>query len=172
MEFNSYEFASEKKIKGTLKLRAVLLVFLYVVYVLVTFFLITVFKVVPLGALIPITLWILVLCSWRFVKIDNKYIVESGVMCLKRRYGNSKPKKLTEFHVKDAIAIAPLDEKGREEIAAFKPEKSFDALPYSECERGYYALYTDETGKRCALCFMATDEALKILSFYNGKTVR
>ncbi len=172
MEFNSYEFACERKVKGKLKLRAVLFILLYIAYVLITFSLIVSLKIVPLGALIPITLWILVLCTWRYVKIDNKYTVESGVMTLKRRYGNSKSKKVTEFLIRDAVAIAPLNERGRLDIVKFSPTRSIDALPEADCNGAYYALYNDSDSQRCVLYFKATDEALKILSFYNGRTVR
>ena len=168
MEFNNYEFAIEQKIKGKLLLKAIMLVLLYITYTVVTFSVLVIFRIIPFGALIPVTLSILVFFTWRYVKIDNRYVVESGVMKLFVKYGSASPKEVTSFRIKDALEIAPKGTKADFAIEKFSPKHVYNALPFETCDGAYYALYKNSNGENCVLYFKATDEALKILSFYNS----
>ena len=170
MEFNSFEFARESKIEGPLKVRRNLLLVLYVVFTIASFGAVFASNLLPLGAIVPILVWMLVYATWRYVKIDNKYVIETGVLTYTKKYGSSKPKVITEFKIKSAELIAPL--AGSESrIADFAPEKTVNAVSSSSSEDVYIALYTDADGKRCAFCFEVTNAAIKMLRYYNENTI-
>lgn len=169
MEFNNYEFSCEQKIKGGMKLRAIMFILLYVIYVIAFFSLILALRIVPLGAFIPVTLFAIIFFTWRYVKADNTYAIQSGVLTVLRRYGSGKPKELISFKVKDALAIAPYRERSSFDIDRFAPNTVIDIRPYKGCDGEYYLLYRDAKGKKVVLYFKATEEALKILQFYNDR---
>lgn len=170
MELNNFEYGAEKKVEGKLKTRKILLIVLYLTFTAVAFTAVIISKLLPTGALVPFALYILYLATWRYVQIDYKYIVETGKLTLTRKYGNSKPVVLTEFRIKEAELIAPLDES-EAKIRDFEPEITYDAIPSEACPDKYVALFRDKDAKRCAMLFEASAASLKVLHYYNGNCV-
>ena len=173
-DFNTYEYAATQKSEGKWKTRRILLLLAYVLFTAVYFVVIFVSKFIPLGALIPVFLWILVFLTWRYVKPDYKYVIEKGTLTFYVAYGNNKKKKTLKpqmkFKVSTAEAIAP-----RAEIEAMANAlagiKTYSAIPSVNAADQYGALYKDETGSYCVFYFVATSQGLKLLRFYNSKTV-
>ena len=172
-DFNTYEYAATQKSEGKWKMRRILLLTAYVIYTAVYFVAIFVSKLIPLGALIPVTLWIIVFFTWRYVKPDYKYVIEKGTLTFYIAYGNKKKKALApemSFKVSSCEAIAP-----RQEIEAMANAlfgiKVYSAVPSVNAADQYGALYKDESGNYCVFYFVATSQALKLLRFYNSKTV-
>jgi len=170
MEINNFEYAAEQKIEGKIKIRRNLLLALYVLFTIVLFGIIFWIKMIPLGAVVPIIVWMLVFFTWRYVKIDHKYTIETGNLTYTQKYGSSKPRVITEFRVKEANLIAPLKEY-EHKVTDFEPEIIYDGRPSVECSGQYVALYTDKNGKRCAYYFQATAASLKVLHYYNTDCV-
>lgn len=170
MEINNFEYGAEQKIEGKLKTRRLLLLILYAIFTVTLFGIIFAIKMIPLGAVVPIFVWMLIFFTWRYVKIDHKYIIETGNLTYTKRYGNSKPKVISEFRVKNASLIAPYEDSVGK-IRDFQPEIEYDARPSVECSGAYVALYTNNDGKRCAFYFQATEAALKVLRYYNTECV-
>ena len=57
-DFNTYEYAATQKSEGKWRVRRMLLLLAYVLYTAAYFVAIFISKLIPLGALIPVTLWI------------------------------------------------------------------------------------------------------------------
>jgi len=169
-DFNFYEYGAEQKAEGKyLGLKIFLLCF-YFIYVGAFFFAIVYTRIFPLGALIPVTLWILVYLTWGYVKPDYRYFIEAANFTFFVYYGKKTKIKKTSFKMSSAVAIAPADTL-KDEIKAFAPKKIFSALPSVNANDKYAALYTDESGAKCVIYFVATAQALKLLHLHNSRTV-
>ena len=170
MDFTTYEYGVDKKREGRLKLLANLLILLYIVFAVGMFGILYWIRLIPVGALIPLFLWMLIFFTWRYVQVDDAYYIESGTLTLVRKYGNRSKKTLTEFRIKDAEIIAPLaDSAGA--VRDFAAEREIDARPSADAADTYVVLYRDKSGKRTALYIQVTAAALKSLRYYNEKTV-
>jgi len=165
-EFGTYEYVVARKNSGTGKLKPILFIIGYVVLA-VGFLLFAVISTIgaPLVALAPVALWIAVFLTWRYTKIEYEYSITSGVLTFSEIYGGRSRKVITEFKLKDCLAIAPMSEFGKRDEQ--ETDRTYSALPDRESPNAYFASYEDENGKRCVLFFEATEKALKICRFYN-----
>ncbi len=172
-EFLEYEYSVEHSKKDKrLHHKKLLLLLLYIAYCVagLTCAVIWVFFA-PLFALIPVTCWVIVFFTWRYACPEYKYKTLSGQLEFYIIYGGKTTKKLFETRIADANEIAPYNENAAADIEKWKPEHSYVGVSSLASPDAYYMLFTDENGKRCVYYFEATDKALKILSFYNKKTV-
>lgn len=171
MDINNYEYGVDQKIEGSLKTRKTLLLILYFAFTILAFTIVFISHWLPLGAIVPFLLYILILATWRYVQVDNKYYIKQGHLSFARKYGNSKEKVITDFQLKSAEYIAPI-RVSAEKISDFAPKKEYSGL---SCEAskdtGYVALYTDSKGERCALYFEIFDDTVKVLKYYNPNTI-
>lgn len=166
-EFSTYEYVVAEKKGKKLAMKKFALIVGYAVFVVAWFVFGFATNLFPLLALIPITLWILVWFTWKYVNIEYEYSMTSGVATFSRIYGGRKRKQLIEFKLKDCTAIEPLDGADAK-IEAFAPEDAVVALSAADTPDAYVALVTPEGGKRTAIYFEATEKALKICRFYNS----
>ena len=170
MELTTYEYGVDKKREGKLRILTVALIFLYVAFVGGTFGVLYWIRLIPLCAVLPLLLWILVFFTWRYVQVDDVYYIESGNFTLIRKFGNRSKRTLTEFRIKDAELIAPLsDYEGT--VNEYNATVTIDARPSVSAADIYVVLYKNKDGKRCKLLFQATAQAIKSLRYYNEKTV-
>ena len=171
-EFNSYEYGAEQKSEGKFLAAKLLLIAFYIIYTLSYFIIIFVTRIFTLGALIPVTLWIIVYFTWRYTTPDYKYVIRGGNFSLYINYGKKSKsnKKKTGFKISSAVAIAPMDSL-KEDIKRFSPRKIYSAIPYKAAADKYAAIYQDGEEVRCVLYFVATAEALKLLHLHNSSTV-
>ena len=167
MDFNCYEFSYEQKNEGKWKFFKALLLLAYALYTAIYLFLIIKFAFVPLGALIPFTLWIIVYFTWRYTKPEYKYKIESGYLVYSVSYGKRDKEKL-RIHIADAKMIAPksvLD--SQKEIV---PEKIYSAIP-SKSETELYGIAFEKETKVCIFYFKVTRDTIKCLNYYNKSTI-
>ena len=169
-DFNTYEYAATQKSEGKWLIYRILLMALYISYTAGYFIFIFVTRMIPLGALIPVTLWIIIYFTWKYTKPDYKYVIEAGKLTFYVLYGNKKKRQKAEIQISSAEKIAPVHDIS-DEISAFAPQNTYNALPSVNAADAYAALYKDEAGKRCVFYFVATAQALKLLHFYNSRTV-
>lgn len=165
--FNTYEYGAEQKNEGKWRVYRLLLILLYVVFVVTYFLAIYISRIFPLGALIPVFLWILVHFTWRYVKPDYKYTVEAGYFTFTKIYASKTKRQVARFLISSAVAIAP--KESLENTEGIK--KTYSALPEKNAENPYTAIYKNERGELTAIDFVATKECLKLMKFYNSKTV-
>lgn len=169
-EFSTYEYVVEQKTEGKYRWRKIGLIALYIVYV-VTFFSIGVLTtiLVPCIALIPVTTWMLIYFTWRYVNIEYEYSISSGVITFTKIYGSRTKKTITEIKIKDASLIAPFSDKLQEsKFEAYGAKNVYNALSSLYAEDAYFMLYVNEKKERCAFAFEATTQALKICKYYNS----
>lgn len=173
--FSSYEFVVAQKAEGRFLRRRILFILMYIAYV-VTFLGIGIITRIgiPLVALVPVTTWILIFFTWRYVQVEYEYSLTSGILVFTEIYGNRSRKKIMELHIKDAIAILPLaDPRTEAQVDRFAPDIVYNAVPSVKAEDTYVILYVDENektkgkGKNAAFTFVATTQSLKILKYYN-----
>ena len=148
--FSTYEFAVAQKAEGRFLVRKILLMCLYVLYVvgLLAGGLITRIGI-PLLALIPVTLWIIIFFTWRYTNIEYEYSMTSGVLTFTEIYGGRSRKKMAEFRLKDAVAILPLeDDDTAKTVQRFDPMINYCGIPSKNARDTYVMLYVDETDKQ------------------------
>ena len=171
MEINSYDYSVDKKKEGSYKLKRALMVCAYVLYCIVFFIVIYVTRIFPLGALIPFTLYIIYLCTWRYVSIEYKYTVESGLFTLYTVYGSRNKKKMCEFRLKEAKRILPVNEYS-DEIKAFGAKKVYDGRSSKDTADDYAILFL-ENGVPAVAYVDAPEQSVKVFYYYNSdNTVR
>ncbi len=167
MENNALEYACSQKREGKWILYKLLLLLLYTSYTSIYLYAIIKFAFVPLGALIPLTLWIIIHFTWRYTNPDYKYTIDAGVLTFYVKYGKKTHEKF-KLHIKDALAIAPRDEIYRHSNGV-KIEKSYNALPSKNETDAYAILFKKET-KVCIFVFKVTRSTVKSLHYYNKTT--
>ena len=167
MDYNNYEFSCEQKSEGKWKLFKALLLLAYVAYTAIYLFLIIKFAFVPLGALIPFTLWIIVYFTWRYTKPEYKYRIESGYLIYSVSYGKKDNEKL-KIHISEADAVAP--KSIIEEAFKSSSPKIYNAVP-SKAESDAYGIAFKTGTKVCILYFKVTRDTVKCLHYYNKATV-
>lgn len=173
-EFATYEYTVRQKIEGKWILARIGMIFLYFSFVLAwLIFGVRTRIFVPLLALIPVSSWVLIFATWRYVSVEYEYSITSGMFTFTKVFGGKSRKKAVEISLRDAILIAPLDdEKARIYAEKYGPEREFHAISSLSSPDVYFILFECENKKakekrRAILYFEATERALQICKFYN-----
>ncbi len=175
-EFSTYEFTVHQKTEGKWLLARIGMLLLYVAFVggwLIFGFSLSLF--VPLLALIPVSTWILVYITWRYVSVEYEYSITGGELTFSKIYGGRSRRKVMTLKLRDAVRIAPLEDEGEAAKAtAWHPEREFSAISSLRAPDIYFILfeYAFREGKkqrtrRAIFYFEATARALQIARFYN-----
>ncbi len=168
MDNNIHEYACTQKCEGKWILFKFLLAFFYVAYTVAYMYAIIKTRFFPLGALIPVTLWIIIHYTWRYTSPDYKYTIGAGMLTFYVSYGKTAHEKF-KLHISDAIMIAPRDKIDlRNE--GIRINKTYNALPSKSESDSYSAVFKKET-KVCIFHFKVTRDTLKALHYYNKSTV-
>ena len=169
---NMYEYVVSPAKQPVWRLKRILAIIGYIVYAL------TVFGVgaytrllLPVIALVPLSTWILIFFTWRYVAVEYEYSFVSGSMTLNKILGGRARRKVLEVRIKELHMIAPYDGDYIKKAEEFKPEKSYDFVSSMQSPDLYFALFETPEGRRGIIYFEATKPALKILRYYNSDTV-
>ena len=172
--FSSYEFSVSQKREGKWIAARVGLIAFYMLFVLTALLLgLKLRLIVPLLAFIPLSLWILIFVTWRYVQVDYEYSMESGTLSFTKIYGNRQRKRIFTMQLADAVRIAPLaDEAEAARGAAYHPEREFVGVSTMYAHDIYFVLFELDDAKnrekrRAIFYFEATAKALAICRFYN-----
>ena len=166
-DFNTYEYVVDQKLKGAQKLRKVGLVLFYIFFVIGWTFFIFYTQLWTLFALCPVTLWMAVFFTWRYVQVEFEYSAVSGLVTFAAVYGNRSRKKLCEVKIKDCVTIAPANDKYLHLVDRYAPVNALDCRSCEDAEDGYFML-AETNGKKTVIYFEATEKFLKICRFYNA----
>ena len=175
-EFSTYEFVAAQRIEGKWLAARILLIAFYVCYVLLCLMFGLKLRIgVPLLALIPVTTWIIVFITWRFVSVEYEYSITSGELTFSKIFGNRSRRTVLRLKLRDAIRIAPLeDEQESAKATQYAPELEFSAISSLRAPDIYFALFEHEfkehgkvQKRRAIFYFEATTRALSICRFYN-----
>ena len=164
---NNYtEYTVSQKAEGIWLLRRTLMILFYVAYGIAFFVLPTMgpVKIPMLVAFLPVTLWIVIFFTWRFVSVEHEYVVSSGVMTFTDVLGGRTRRVLFAVSVKDMTEIAPVPvgDCVPDGVKAVIDLRGTKASP-----TGYCFKVQNEEGETFAVLFTATEKALKILRYYN-----
>ena len=173
-EFSTYEFAVDQKIEGRWLLARIALIAFYILVgagLLLAGFGTRIF--VPLLALTPVLIWILVFVTWRYVSVEYEYSITSGILTFAKIYGNRSRRVMLELDLRQASRIAPLDSEEHAAFAkAWHPEREYSAISSLRAPDIYFILFEhnnkkDKEKRRTIFYFEATGRALQICRFYN-----
>ena len=171
--FETYEYIIVPKNSRKKTLKKLLFISLYVVFVL-AWFLFGINTPFPaLLALIPITLWMLVFATWRFVNVEYEYSVTSGVITFSKIYGGRSRKTIGELDIRHVCELLRLSDPFTERrLDGFDPEAGDDFLSSRTSETAYAAIYTDEDGTKCVVYLEVLPMLMKSFKIYNSAVVK
>lgn len=123
----------------------------------------------PLFALAPLGLWILVHFTWSSVCIDYMYTIDHSRFEANILHSDKKGKKpLFECAVKDFSIIAPInDTEYSPMLKNYADAKVIDLRSKPDADDVYFALHESESGVKTIVYFEATSQALNAFKYYN-----
>ena len=177
---NSAEYSYEKRIEGRLATLRVGLIVAYFAFVTAYFIFCFTTRIIPLFAVCPIFLWILVFFTWPLVKFDYRYIFEHGELSFYKEYRGIKgrTRKLILFtKVPQATRIAPYTgEKLEGRIYDLSSSTSASSLVFLEGKNENGEVFTvvfdsiERVNK--LLCSFAKEQAAELrIYLYNNKSI-
>ena len=167
-DIRNYEFIVSQKIEGKWKMRRIIAIVGYTLFLVGIFIVCTSVRLLtPLVALSPLFLWLLVYFTWRYTRCDYEISTESNKMRFAIRYGNRTRQPQFEVEFRKMQKIAPYDDEGKAYVTAFSPNQTYVAVSSMQASDIYYAIW-EEDQKRYAVLFEATEALLKICRYYNG----
>lgn len=169
---NMYEYVVSPKAQPAWKIKRLLAVLGYILYVVVLFTVGIISRLlVPCLALVPLSTWMLIWFTWRYVSVEYEYSFVSGTMTLNHILGGRNRKKVVDIRIKNAVAIAPYDGEYIKTAEQYAPEKTYDFCSSMQSPDLYFLLFETDNARRGIVYFEATKEALRILRYYNSSTV-
>ena len=170
---NYAEFAVSQKIEGKYKRNMLLCLAFYAALIIGAFLLIfslgdgggtVAFVIIAacLFAIIPILRY----TTWnRFVKFDHKYVIDSAKIKFSDNHGK-KDIVMYEKLVSSFSLIAPVTEEYKDKYE--NADVTMDFRGSVKSPNSYFIL-DEEDGKKTVIFFEATQQAIKVMSFYNSK---
>ena len=171
--FETYEYVIVPKKSKKQIVKKILFITLYVVFVLAWLFFGVVSNLPSLLALIPITLWMLIFATWRYVNIEYEYSVVSGVITFSKIYGGRSRKHLGELDIRQVSELLRLSDPFTERrLDGFDPTAGDNFLSSRDSETAYAAIYTDEDGTKCVVYLEVLPMLMKSFKIYNSPVVK
>lgn len=169
MELANYEYTVAQVCEGKWRLFKWFMLCGYVAFAAIYFLIAYLTRFIPIVAVLPLFLWILVYFTYKYVKPEYKYKISEAHLYFYRVCGKSE-REILKIRLCDADYIMPL-ENSISEIKNFEPKNTYSALPTKFSTDSYIILYKNEKNEPCAFMFKATSDALKCIHFYNKNTV-
>ena len=169
-DFENYEYVIKPRKDAKNRTKRLLFILLYIVFIIGWLFFGLLTKIfIPLLALIPLTTWMLIFFTWRFVNVEYEYSVESGIITFSKIYGGRSRRRILEFDVRDAERILPIAESATERaLIDFDPSREYSFISSKEDPDSLVALCIDENGNHIAISFAADDRMNRIIKLYNS----
>lgn len=165
---NYAEYAYERKNEGKYLRNKILMIIGYALFVVGFFLVCYLTRIIPMFALAPFLLWILVFFTWKYVSWDYYYEFKSGMLelgSIKTTKSGRKKKPTLNIHIKEALYIAPYDESS-ERVSDIKKIYDFSA---SQTSPHRIAIIFEKDGKTVATIFEGTAKIAKLLSSFCDK---
>ncbi|MBO5101487.1 MAG: hypothetical protein J6C39_03060, partial [Clostridia bacterium] len=108
---NYAEYTYDKKNEGRIKKQRGLMLILYIAVAIIYFAVCCITKLLPLIAIEPILIWILVFFTWKYVSYDCYFVFDAGMLELgtvKVTKNGRRQSPRHKIHVKEALLAAPL----------------------------------------------------------------
>ncbi len=167
-DFQNYEFMVGQKIEGKWRVYRILAILGYIAFPLIFLALaVRVRLLLPVFALVPIFLWMLVFFTWRYTSPEYELATVSNSLRFTIVYGNRTRRPQFEVEFRRMHKIAPYDARGKADVERFAPDKVYCAASSMHVPNLYYAIW-EEDKKHYVLFFETNDRLLKICKYYNG----
>ena len=162
----SFECVVAEKRSARLKAKKAALVMLYVLWVAVCFLVGGSTRLLlPLLALVPISLWVLIFFTWRYTEVQYEYSFLAGEMTVARILGNRFRGELLKVRIKDIQSVMPY-RANVDAVERFAAEESVFAASSVDADGLFVALWRDEDkNKSFCLYFEPDEKSLKILRY-------
>lgn len=162
------EYTVAQRPEGKYRIRRLLLIALYILYPLAFMVICATANLPMLIIFTPVTLWMLIFFTWRYVSVEHEYMIASGTITFVDIYGGRSRRVLFSCEIRDMMQIAPLTQENRQR---FGNADVIDLRGSVNTEDGYFFTIKDKDGKTAAVLFEATEKAAKILKYYNPAAV-
>ena len=167
-----YEYTIGEASSPKLVFKRLTLIALYVLWTMLLLLVGGAIKIiVPLLALIPISLWILVWLTWRFTQVEYEYSFFSGILTVSRILGGKKRKVLLEIDLRRVECVLSCRDENADRISAYPCDRTVFAASSDQAVNLFAVMWRDEDGERILLYFEPTEKALKIMRYYNAAAV-
>ena len=163
------EYTYKRKNEGRALAARALFVLLYVLFAVGYFALCYYSRFIPMFALCPVLVWMLVYFTWRYVSHDYYFEFRSGLLTIgtvMRKKKRQLRTKRVELRVKEAEKIIPLP-SGRVKLDGV--DKTYDFSESSRSDKRIAVIY-NRRGRTCAAILECTLPLLKLVYSYFGKT--
>lgn len=172
-DFESYEIVIKPQKDAKNKLMRAFLILFYVAFVVGCLILGFVTAFIPLLALVPLVLWIIIFFTWRFVNVEYEYLEESGVITFTKIYNNRTRRTVLVFDIRSAEHIVSATDADLQKlIVDYDPRREYFFAASKTDINAYTALFQDEDGNKCAVTFVADDRIKRHLKMYNAAALR
>ena len=162
---NYAEFSYTKSSEGAYKTKRILLITAYVLFVGVFFGVVLMTKLIPVFAMCPIFLWILIFFTWRYVSYDFYVEFKEGHLELSKIMGTKRGRKkypTLRVHIKEADLIAPYTECADRLSEA---RKIYDFSASRTSDKRVLILFC-EAGETSAVIFEGTAKMAKLCASF------
>lgn len=162
---NFAEFSYTKKSEGAYKVKRILLVMAYVLFAAAFFVVVLMTKLIPVFAVCPILVWILVFFTWRYVSYDFYFEFREGNLQFGRIMGTKRGRKkfpTVRVHIKEANFIAPYSECA-ERLSEAK--RVYDYSASASSDKRILVLFK-EAGDVSAVIFEGTAKIAKLCASF------
>lgn len=165
-----YEYTVSEKKNTALVFKKISLIALYVFWVVGLLLLGAQIKLIlPLLALIPVTLWMLVFFTWRLTQVEYEYSLFAGEMTIARVLGGRSRKTLAKIKLRELCDVYPCrDGANADRIDAFAADRVIFAASSSQSPTLCVTMWKDENDQKSILFFDCNEKAAKILHYYNA----
>ncbi len=169
---DTYEYVVKKKVEGKYALKRVLIILAYIVICIAEFVLCLASHIYQLFALAPVSLWIIYYFTWPYFSVEYEYALSEGHITFSRIYDGRKRKEVFSERISRLDTVAPYKSENDEVILSYAPTVEYIAFSSEKTPVDpYFALFTDEKGRKCVFFFEATNRSLRALKYYNQNTV-
>ena len=171
---NYAAFTYEKKNEGSVRLGRILMISAYVLYLVAFFLVCYLTRIIPVFALAPLTLWIIVFFTWKLVSYDCYFEFKSGMLELgtvkvnKKGIRRQTPK--VSIHIKEAIS-ATVFNPASDDLKTC--ETVYDLSSSAKSDKRILIVF-EKDGKRCAAIFEGTAKVANLIASFcqNGKSLK
>ena len=165
-----YEYTVSEQKNAALTFKKLSLLALYVLWVVGLLLLGMQIKLIlPLLALIPVTLWMLVFFTWRLTQVEYEYSFFAGDMTVCRVLGGKSRKTLAKIKLRELCHVYPCyNHANAEQIDAFAADRIIFAASSSQAPTVCAVMWKSEDDVKTTLFFDCNEKAAKILRYYNA----
>lgn len=165
---NYAEYVVEKKTEGILRLFRALLILGYVIFGVTYFTVCYLLAFIPLVAVLPVFLWIIVFFTWRYVSYDVGYEFAAGTMTFYRIYARRSKRIRRDcltVQVREANYAGPWDGKRRNDELR-RTTKHYDFASSVASEDAVFLVYRDEKDRECSVRFDCINRVARLLGVF------